>query len=100
MRKMPGFLKQYFWDVDFEKLDYRKYPAHVITSIMEYGDETAIRWLMKTFNIEELKSILCATRVISPRSANFWAVILGVSKNKIKCLKKRYLEMRKQLWPY
>ena len=45
MKKAPAFLKQYFWDIDFDKLDIEKYPLYVVARILNYGDEKAIAWM-------------------------------------------------------
>lgn len=100
MRSVPKFLKRYFWDVDFEKLNIGKYNFYVIRRILEYGDEKAIRWMNSHFKRDEQIKALCATRDISLRSAHFWALIFGVPRRRVKCLQKRYLVMRKQFWPY
>lgn len=100
MRSAPKFLKKYFWDVDFEKLDIVKYRFYVIRRILNYGDERAIHWMNSHFGRGEQIKALCTTRDISLRSANFWAIVLGVSKRKVRCLQKRYLAIRKQFWPY
>ena len=96
----PQFLKKYFWDVDFEKLDIEKYRFYVIRRILNYGDEKAILWMNSHFKRDDQIKALCTTRDISLRSANFWTLILGVPKRKVKCLQKRYLEIRRQFWPY
>lgn len=100
MRNAPKFLKKYFWDVDFEKLDIEKYRFYVIRRILNYGDEKAILWMNRLFKKSEQIKALCTTRDISLRSANFWTLILEVPKRKVKCLQKRYLEIRRQFWPY
>lgn len=100
MKKLPEILKKYFWDIDFEKLDIKKYRFYVIRRILNYGDEKAILWMNSQFNKKEQIKALCTTRDISPQSANFWALILGVSKRRVKCLQKHYLAIRKQFWPY
>ena len=100
MKNAPKFLEKYFWDVDFEKIDVEKYRFYVIRRILNYGDERAIRWMNDHFRKNEQIEALCTTRDISPKSDNFWAVILGVPKRKVRCLQKRYLAIRKQSWPY
>ena len=100
MRKLPQFLKEYFWDVEFEKIDLEKRRVYVLRRILDYGDETAVSWLRKNFTESEIKNILLKFRGLSLKSANFWAVILDVSKRKVKCLQKPYLEIRNQFWPY
>ena len=100
MKKLPKFLKQYFWDVDFEKLDYTKYPKYVIIRILEYGNEKAISWMKNIFSRRDIVDALISTRELTEKSANFWAVVLDVKKEKVKCLNKSFLEIRKQFWPY
>jgi len=97
---MPEFLKQYFWDIEFAKLDYKKHPKFVIERIMEFGDEKVIRWMMDTFSRAQIISALEKSRHLTPKSANFWAFIFEVNEEKIKCLSRSFRETRKQFWPY
>lgn len=99
IKKAPAFLKQYFWDIDFQKLDKNKSRLFILSRILEYGDEKAVDWMLKNFNRDEIVKLLSFAR-IDPKSANFWAVVLGIEKNKILCLQKHYLEIRKRHWPY
>lgn len=38
-KKLPEFLREYFWDVDFEGIDLEKDRVYVLRRILEYGDE-------------------------------------------------------------
>lgn len=100
MRRLPKFLKRYFWDVDFEKMDIRKYSRYIITRLLNYGDEKALCWLRDNFSKEEQRTVLSKAGDISIRSANFWAIVLGLPKKDVRCLQKSYLKMRRRLWPY
>lgn len=100
MKKLPDFLKKYFWDVDFEKLNAYQYPYFVIERILEYGDDKAIKWLLKYFKKSEIKKVLLKRRNVTPRSANYWALILGLPKNQILCLKKQYQNKLQKTWNY
>ena len=97
---MPHFLKEYFWDVDFEKIDPNKYRSYIVKRILNYGDERAITWLTKHFSKDEQIKTLTSSRDLSPRSANFWRLILDIPKGKVKCLQKQSLRKQEQLWPY
>lgn len=99
MKKAPKFLKEYFWDIDFQKLDENKSRLFVLKRILEYGDEKAVGWMTRNFGRDEIVKFLSFAR-IDHKSANFWAIILGIEKEKILCLQKRYLAMRKKIWPY
>ncbi|MFH1777136.1 MAG: hypothetical protein ABH952_06245 [Candidatus Omnitrophota bacterium] len=100
MKRLPKFLKKYFWDVKFENIDLRKRRIYVLRRIMDYGDGEAISWMWKNFTELEIKNILRNYRDLSLKSANFWAVIVNVKKEDVKCLKKSFRETRKQFWPY
>lgn len=100
MNRLPKFLEKYFWDVDFGKIDLDNRRVYVLKRILEYGDETAVRWMRKNFKGGEIKSALCNFRGYSLKSANFWAFILGVKKEDVKCLSRSFRETQKQFWPY
>jgi hypothetical protein len=99
-KKLPAFLKKYFWEVDFGEIDPNKHSSFIIERILELGDKKATSWLIKNFDKETIKKILCTTRKLSPKTAIFWSQILGVDKGKIRCLQKSYLQKRKSHWPY
>lgn len=95
----PKFLKKYFWDIDFEKLKVDKRRQFVLKRILEYGDEKAVNWMAGNFSKAEVSHLLSFAR-IEPKSANFWAVMLGIDRRKILCLSKPYLKIRETHWPY
>ena len=100
MKKLPKFLEKYFWDVEFEKLDLEKRRVYVLRRILDYGDEKAVSWMWKNFTEAEIKNILYNYRDLSLKSANFWAVIVDVKKEDVKCLSRFFRETQKQFWPY
>lgn len=100
MKALPQFIKPYFWDVDFAKLDYKKYSRFVLGRILEYGGKRAISWMQRNFTKGDIPGVLSRLRAVSPKSANFWALIYGIDRKKILCLQKHYLQMRKRHWPY
>ena len=100
MRKLPIFLKKYFWEVEFGKINLENRKVYVLKRILEYGDEKAVSWMWKNFKKEEIKNALCNFRGYSQKSANFWAFILNVKKEDVKCLSRSFRETQKQFWPY
>lgn len=100
MKKLPKFLKEYFWDVEFGKINLEKRKVYVLKRILEYGDEKAVSWMRKNFTEPEIKNALCNFRGYSLKSANFWAVILNIKKENVKCLNRSFRETQKQFWPY
>lgn len=100
MKRLPAFLKKYFWDVDFEVFDFETYFRDVLARLLEHGDEKAISWMKRNFTKDQIEDVLFHYRGVSPQSANFWAVIFNIDKRKILCLQKPYLEIRRKHWPY
>ncbi len=100
MKKAPEFLRKYFWDVDFEKLDVEAYPLDTIGRILEYGDLKAIKWMRRKFSEKAIAEVLLRLRIVSPKSANFWSLIFGIDKRGILCLQKHYLRIRNMHWPH
>jgi len=98
MTALPLFLKKYFWEVDFDKLDLDKYRAYVAERLMEYGDEKTVRWLRRNFPAAEIKKVLRNSRGLSPRSANFWRLLAGIKTERVKCLQKPCTSIRKKFW--
>jgi hypothetical protein len=100
MANLPVFLREYFWDTNFEELDITTHRLFILKRIMEYGNDHAVNWMRKHFQSEDLKKALVNHRDYSKRSANFWAVILDVPKKSIPCLKKSSSKTPKNIWPY
>lgn len=90
VKKLPAFLKQYFWDVDFAGLNFEKSRTFVLKRVLDRGDTKALNWLMKNFTKSEIKSLLLFTRDISQKTANFWADYLKIDRKKVPCLQKPY----------
>ena len=97
---LPVKLKSYFWDVRFEQLDANKNQEFIINRVLNLGDQPALRWLMNQYQPPVLKRLIQASRQLSPKSANFWAIYFNIPKTKIKCLQPRYLKQRSEAWPY
>jgi len=90
MQKLPGFLKQYFWDVDFEGLNFEKSKTFILKRVLDRGDTKAVHWLRENFTNSEIKNLLLFTRDISQKTANFWADYLRLDRKKVPCLQKPY----------
>lgn len=99
-KRLPKFLKKYFWEVDFEKLSLKKHRYYILERILEYGEERAIRWMKKNFKKEEIVDFLLRFRTLSPKSANFWAVVFNVKREKVLCLQRYYLKIQRKHWLY
>jgi len=100
MEKIPRFLKKYFWETKFKDLDLQKHRVYVLRRILEYGDEKAVIWLWKNFRMLEIKNVLINYRGFSQKSANYWAIVLDLPREKVRCLNKSSPNEQKTIWPY
>ncbi|MBN1445183.1 MAG: hypothetical protein JW957_03645 [Candidatus Omnitrophica bacterium] len=100
MKKLPSFLKKYFWDVSFEKIDLQKNREYVLKRILDYGDERAVAWMYRNFKKSEIKKTLSEFRGYSQKSANYWALMLNVPREEVLCLKKRSSKEQRTFWPH
>ena len=98
--KLPKFLKKYFWEVDFNKLDLKKNPEYVALRLLEYGDVYALRWLFKNLSKKKIEEVIRNQRGLSLRSLYFWSYFLNINPKEILCLKKFYRKRQKSHWPY
>jgi hypothetical protein len=87
---LPEFLKPYFWDVDFEKLELKSDSFFVTKRVIDRGDTTALRFVLKTYGVEMIKQVVLKTRDLSRPTGNFWAEILELDKSTVPCLQKPY----------
>lgn len=100
LMKLPLFLKKYFWDVDFDKLDLSKRTEYIILKLLEYGDIEAVRWLFKNVSRTAIKKVILTQKGLSPKSGHFWSLLFDLNREEIPCLQKPYQKIRKKHWPY
>ncbi len=97
---MPLYIKKYFWDINTNKLNTKKYSTYIISRILEYGDSKAINWLFRVYNKDIIKEVILKYRGLSPKSSNFWRLLFNLDKSEIVCMKKSYQKMQKTHWSY
>jgi len=97
---LPKFLHRYFWDIEAGKLNPQKRPQYVIQRLLEMGNEKAVRWVRKNFSEKQIKETLCQSRQISLKTGNFWSLLLGIDRKKIRCFQKGSRQIPHAIWPY
>ena len=100
MVKLPYYLKQFFWDTNFNNLDYKKHPIYIIERLLEFGDEKAVRWVWQTFSKKQIRETVCTSRVISKKTASFWSLISDIPEREIRCLQPDFQKTHRVIWPY
>jgi len=83
---IPEYLQTLFWDTNLENFDPLSFPAYTIGRILEYGNQDAIAWLKDTFSDTQIVEVVRTERRLSRRSANFWALVYGLSPDQVAAL--------------
>lgn len=84
---LPVAVRRLFWDIDTATFEPMAFPQYTIERILELGDEHAVRWLWSCFPVEAIAAALRNSRQLSPRSANFWALMLDLPRSEIRALR-------------
>ena len=84
---IPDHLHPFFWDIDLADFDPLSHPEYTIARILEYGDDKAVIWLRETFSEREIAKVIRNERRLTPKSANFWAVVYGIPSAEVAGLR-------------
>ena len=84
---IPQHLQTLFWDTNLDNFDPLAFPTYTIGRILEYGNQDAIAWLKDTFSEAQIMDVVRTERRLSRRSANFWALVYGLSPDQVAALK-------------
>jgi hypothetical protein len=84
---IPSNLQTLFWDTNLDTFVPEAFPDYSIFRVLELGDEAAVAWLRATFPDTEIRRVLLTERRLSEKSANFWALVYGVSPREVAALK-------------
>lgn len=71
-------LRPFFWDVNLETFQPEAHPEYTIARILEVGDSDAVTWMNAHFPEEAIKEVIRTDRRLTPRSANYWALIYQI----------------------
>jgi hypothetical protein len=74
---LPEFLRPYFWDTDFDRLDSAAYGCFIAERLMEKTTPETFRWLLAHYPAEELREIAQQSRRLPARDRNFWRLYLA-----------------------
>ena len=83
---VPGELGTLFWDVDLNSFDPARYPDYTIGRVLELGDDSAVAWMRGAFAESEIRRVLESERRLSRKSANFWALVYGIPRDRVAAL--------------
>ncbi len=74
-----------FWDVNPERLDTEKDAPFIIGRVLDFGNLKEWRLIEQLYGKEKIAEVAKDHVFTDPRSANFWAFILSIPVNQMKC---------------
>ncbi|MEI6378555.1 MAG: hypothetical protein WCO55_02765 [Candidatus Falkowbacteria bacterium] len=79
-KKLPLFLKPYFWSYDFSQIDLEKNRRLIVVNLLNYGSKRATDWLLMTYGRVTVKRLFVAMpqSELSRKSLNYWSIIFGI----------------------
>ncbi len=77
-----------FWDTNLDDFDPVAHPRYTIVRVLEHGEEQDVTWLTHVFTTEQIKDVLRTDRRLSPRSANFWALVFELPTGEVAALRR------------
>ena len=70
-------LQKYFWDVDLKTVDPKRHSRYVIERLVEFGDEGAVRWMLRQYGTKSVLDVVESSRRISQKSKTYWRCVLA-----------------------
>lgn len=83
---VPSNLQTLFWDTNLDTFNPAEYPDYTILRVLEYGDKAAVAWMRATFSEDAIRRVIRTERRLSPKSANFWALIYRIPRGDVAAL--------------
>lgn len=83
---IPQNLRSLFWDTNLDTFDPTAFPDYTIFRVLELGDEVAVHWLRNSFAESEIRRVLRSEHRLTPKSANFWALVYGIPSQEVAAL--------------
>lgn len=73
---IPSYVTKYFWGDNIYELDLHKHKTYMIQTLLEKGDQEAIKWLFFAVDKQKIKNLLASIK-LSKKSAHFWNIYLS-----------------------
>ena len=83
---IPKELRGLFWDINTDDFDPLEHAEYAISRILELGTEPAVAWMRATFSEQQIKKVIQEDRRLSPRSANYWALMYEIPTEQVAAL--------------
>lgn len=75
--KPISFRQTLFWDVNPKTIDPQKNSRYVIERILEFGNDTEVRWMAKYYSPAVIKKTFRTSRgVLHEKTKALWSLVL------------------------
>ncbi|MEA1897550.1 MAG: hypothetical protein U9N53_07785 [Bacteroidota bacterium] len=76
---IPDDFEKYFWDCNFQDLEFSEHQTFIIERILMFGNLKDILWLKRTYGIGSLLKTASSSRRLDQKTKNFWNIYFNVS---------------------
>ena len=83
---LPKFIQPFLWFNDFKKIDPQRDKNRIALNLLNFGTKQATDWLFVYYSKSEIKKIIInygAKGELSPKSLNYWMLVLNIDPKKI-----------------
>ena len=70
------FRQALFWDTDPKRIDVQKNAPYIIERILDFGRDSEVQWMWRTYPKSLLKEVVDNPRRLHPRTKRLWELIL------------------------
>lgn len=82
----PKIIRPFLWFNDLKKIDLKRDKARIILNVLNIGTKKATDWLFDFYGRPAIRKIVIsygAKGELSPKSLNYWALLLNIDRKKI-----------------
>lgn len=69
------FRQSLFWDVDPKTIDKKKHARYIIERVLDFGNDSEVRWLWRHYDKKQIKNIVLKSRVLMPSTKTLWSLL-------------------------
>ena len=84
--RLPESMRTLFWDVDFASIKPERHVSFIIERALEYGNDDAIRWIVREFPGKAIADTVRSSRSLSRNTGRLWSLVLEIPEGEILCL--------------
>jgi len=76
--RLPAAVRSTLWSYDLSAVDAWRDRELVIMQVLNYGDWTGVRWLLKTYGVDEVRKVVRHPQrgMWWPKALNYWLTVL------------------------